>query len=85
MTVNMYQGSTLAVFRYPEHPRFPDGIPSSNPAGLQVFATIWGPDFRASITISRASSLKNPGERNDVLEFSMSVQNAYDASLLIAI
>ena len=27
---NMYvQGSTLAVFRYPEHPRFSDGIPDS--------------------------------------------------------
>ena len=24
-----YQGSTLAVFRYPENPRFPDGIPDS--------------------------------------------------------
>ena len=23
------QGSTLAVFRYPEHPRFSDGIPDS--------------------------------------------------------
>ena len=23
------QGSSLAVFRYPEHPRFPDGIPDS--------------------------------------------------------
>ena len=23
------QGSTLAVFRYPENPRFPDGIPDS--------------------------------------------------------
>ena len=23
------QGSTLAVFRYPEHPRFYDGIPDS--------------------------------------------------------
>ena len=23
------QGSTLAVFRYPEHPRFSDGIPNS--------------------------------------------------------
>ena len=23
------QGSTLAVFRYPEPPRFPDGIPDS--------------------------------------------------------
>ena len=22
-----FQGSTLAVFRYPEHPRFSDGIP----------------------------------------------------------
>ena len=25
----LYQGSTLAVFRYPEHPRFYDGIPDS--------------------------------------------------------
>ncbi len=24
-----FQGSTLAVFRYPEHPRFSDGIPDS--------------------------------------------------------
>ena len=24
---NVPQGSTLAVFRYPENPRFPDGIP----------------------------------------------------------
>ena len=23
------QGSTLAVFRYPDHPRFSDGIPDS--------------------------------------------------------
>ena len=34
--------------------------------------------------ISRVSSLKTPGEQNDVLEFSMSVQNAY-TSLLIEI
>ena len=26
---NASQGSTLAVFRYPEHPRFSDGIPDS--------------------------------------------------------
>ena len=26
---NDCQGSTLAVFRYPENPRFPDGIPDS--------------------------------------------------------
>ncbi len=25
--VGILQGSTLAVFRYPEHPRFSDGIP----------------------------------------------------------
>ena len=25
----LQQGSTLAVFRYPEHPRFSDGIPDS--------------------------------------------------------
>ena len=25
----MSQGSTLAVFRYPEHPKFSDGIPDS--------------------------------------------------------
>ena len=26
---HIQQGSTLAVFRYPEPPRFPDGIPDS--------------------------------------------------------
>ena len=30
------QGSTLAVFRYPEHPRFSDGIPDS-PARVIFF------------------------------------------------
>ena len=48
------QGSTLAVFRYPENPRFPDGYQirrNSNPAGIPVFAAIWGPDFRPSIII----------------------------------
>ena len=57
MHVNRYthrQGSTLAVFRYPEHPRFSDGYQirrNSNPAGLPVFTAIWGPGFRASIII----------------------------------
>ena len=27
--LTIIQGSTLAVFRYPENPRFPDGIPDS--------------------------------------------------------
>ena len=27
--ITEHQGSTLAVFRYPEHPRFSDGIPDS--------------------------------------------------------
>ena len=46
------QGLTLAVFRYPEHPRFSDGYQicrNSNPAGLPTFVAFLGPDFRAGI------------------------------------
>ena len=55
-----YQTSTLVrgrPWRYsviPSTPDFPTGYQirrNSNPAGLPVFAAIWGPDFRASIII----------------------------------
>ena len=36
MNCESFQGSTLAVFRYPEHPKFSDGIPDlHNQTGSQ--------------------------------------------------
>ena len=43
-----------------------------------------GSQLSRTAHISRVLSVKTPGEQNDVLEFSMSVQNAY-ASLIYSL
>ena len=48
------QGSTVALFRYPEHPDFPTEYQirrNSNPVGLPIFASILVPDFRPSTIV----------------------------------